>query len=216
MRRTQSWLLMIVFFSGCAIYRRAPIDRAAIERALHPPPIGALQIQANEIKHPLLAPVRLTPRSGLTPDQAAVLAVLINPAVRATRDRRGVAAAELLRAGILPNPQISGSVDFITGGTIVPGLVTSYGTGASWDLQALIQLGAKKAAARADVQSVDLDIAWDEWQIAQAAKLAVYRVVADEAQLARTREVDTRLQKNLAAVRQATEAHAQTEVDLAT
>jgi cobalt-zinc-cadmium efflux system outer membrane protein len=40
--------------------------------------------------------------------------------------------------------------------------------------------------------------------------------VADEAQLAHAREVDARLQKNLEVVRQATNAHEQTEVDLAT
>jgi hypothetical protein len=106
---------------------------------LQPPPIQALQIQASEIKHPLLAPVTFTPRAGLTPDQAAVLAVLINPSLRAMRDRRGVAMAELFQAGILPNPQISGSLDFVTGGTLTPELVTGYGIGASWDLQALIQ-----------------------------------------------------------------------------
>ena len=216
MRRLRLWPLVTVLVTGCAIYRRAPIDRATVERALQSPPVGALQIQAGEIKHPLLKPVQFTPHSGLTPDQAAVLAVLINPSVRATRDRRGVAAAELLQAGILPNPQISGSVDFVIGGTIVPGLGTGYGVGGSWDLQAVIQLGAKKAAARAGAQSVDLDIAWNEWQIAQGAKLTVYRVVADEAQLAHAREVDTRLQKNLDVVRRATNAHEQTEIDLTT
>ncbi len=172
-------------------------------------------MKASEIKHPLLAPVHFTPHRGLTPDQAAVLAVLINPSLRAARDRRAVATAELFVAGILPNPQVSGSVDFVTGGTITPDLQTGYGFGASWDLQALVQLGAKRAAARANVQSVDLDIAWTEWQTAEGAKLAIYRVVADEEQLARAREVDTRLKKNLDVVRQATRAHEQTEVDLA-
>jgi len=216
MPRFRPLLLVAVLFTGCAIYRRSPIDRLTIARELQPPPIRALQVQANAIKHPLLAPVQFTPGAGLTPDQAALLAVLINPSLRAMRDRRGVAAAELFQAGILPNPQISGSLDFVTGGTLTPGLITGYGAGASWDLQALIQLGAKKAAARANAQSVDLDIAWEEWQIAQSAKLTVYRVVADEAQLAHAREVDTRLQKNLDVVRRATNAHEQTEIDLTT
>ncbi|MGH8165237.1 MAG: TolC family protein, partial [Rhodanobacteraceae bacterium] len=201
--------------NSCAIYHRLPLDRFAITRALRPRSLGELQVAASEIQHPLLAPVKFTPRTGLTPDQVAVLAVLINPSLRAERDRRSVAAAELFQAGILPNPQINGSVDFVTGGTITPDLVTGYGWGASWDLQALIQLGANRAAARANVQSVALDIAWAEWQTAQGAKLAVYRVIADEEQLARAREADALLQKNLDAVRRATAAHEQTEVDLA-
>jgi cobalt-zinc-cadmium efflux system outer membrane protein len=214
MPRRQLALVVSLLLGGCAIYRRAPLDHDAVAHALRPPSLGALRVQAEEIKHPLLAPVKFTPHAGLTPDQAAVLAVLLNPSLRATRDRRGVAAAELFQAGILPNPQVSGSVDFVTGGTITPDLVTGYGVGASWDLQALIQFGAKRAAARANLQSVDLDVAWTEWQIAQGAKLVVYRVIGDEEQLARARQVDARLQKNLEVVRRATAAHEQTAIDL--
>ncbi len=210
-----SFALAALFLDGCAVYRALPLTHAGVERALRPPSLGKLQVAASEIKHPLLTPVKFTPHSGLTPDQAAVLAVLINPSLRAARDRRGVAAAELFVAGILPNPQVTGSVDFVTGGTIVPGLVTGYGFGASWDFQALIQLGAKRAAARANLESVALDLAYIEWQTAEAAKQTFYRVISDEAQLAYAREVDARLQKNLSVVRQATQAHEQTEVDLA-
>ncbi len=214
MRRTLFALVVSLCLGGCAVYRTAPLDRGAVADALRPPSLGKLQIAANEIKHPLLAPVRFIPHAGLTPDQAAILAVLLNPALRATRDRQGVAAAQLFQAGILPNPQVSGSIDFITGGTITPDLVTGYGIGASWDLQALIQLGAKRAAARAGLEAVDLEVAWAEWQIAEGAKLAVYRVIADEEQLARAQAVDARLQKNLGVVRQATAAHEQTAVNL--
>lgn len=208
--------LVSCVLGGCAIYHSLPLSPAAVVNALRKPEWAKLQVQASEIKHPLLAPVKLNPRAGLTPDSAAILAVLINPSLRATRDRRQVATAELFQAGILPNPQITGSADFVTGGAIVPGLVTGYGVGASWDLQALVQLGAKKAAARSNVDSVSLDIAWTEWQVAQGAKLAVYRVVADEAQLARANDVDARLSENLDTIRKAVNAHQKTELDLAT
>jgi len=210
------WLALLAEFSGCAFYHSLPLTGDAVANALRKPQWTTLQVQASEIKHPLLAPIRLNPRAGLTPDGAAVIAVLINPSLRATRDRRQIATAELFQAGILPNPQVTGSLDFVTGGTIVPGLLTGYGVGVSWDIQALIQLAAKKAAARAGVESIDLDIAWTEWQIAQAAKLAVYRVVSDEAQLARANDVDSRLSQNLETMRQAVSAHAKTELDLAT
>ncbi len=209
-------LALLAEFSGCAFYHSLPLTGDAVANALRKPQWATLQVQASEIKHPLLAPIRLNPRTGLTPDGAAVIAVLINPSLRAARDRHQVAAAELFQAGILPNPQVNGTLDFITGGTITPDLITGYGIGVSWDIQALIQLGAKKAAARAGAESVDLDIAWTEWQIAQAAKLAVYRVVSDEAQLARANDVDARLSKNLETMRQAVTAHAKTELDLAT
>jgi outer membrane protein, heavy metal efflux system len=108
-----------------------------------------VRVQASSIRHPLRAPVTLDLQAGLRPEDAAVVAVLINPALRAARDQRGIAAAQLLQAGILPNPQISGSLDYLLGGTLTPDLVTGYGFGASWDIQALIERGARKSAAGA-------------------------------------------------------------------
>ena len=64
-------------------------------------------MQAKEIKHPLLKPIDFDIRNGLSPDEAAVLAVIANPKLRASRDERQLAAAQLLQAGILPNPQFS-------------------------------------------------------------------------------------------------------------
>jgi len=40
-------------------------------------------------------------------DEAAAIALYSNPALRAIRDRRGLAAAPLVQAGILPNPVVS-------------------------------------------------------------------------------------------------------------
>jgi outer membrane protein TolC len=70
-------------------------------------------------------------------------------------------------------------------------------------------------AAASEAASVDLDIAWKEWQTAQAAKLAAYDVLALEGQLAAAREADSHLAENLAAVRRAVERHQKTLTDLA-
>jgi hypothetical protein len=129
-------------------------------------------------------------RRGLGPDQAAVLAVILNPKLRADRDRRGLAVAQLIQAGILPNPTISYTRDFVAGGS-TNGTVTAYGLTGSWDISALVSHGAKVAAARANVQAISLDVAWTEWQTAVAAKLALYRVVALEAELIRAKEISS-------------------------
>jgi hypothetical protein len=75
---------------------------------------------------PLFASVPLNLRRGLGPDQAAILAVILNPKLRADRDRRGLAVAQLIQAGILPNPTISYTRDFVAGGS-TKGTVTAYG-----------------------------------------------------------------------------------------
>ena len=161
----------------------------------------------------MLAPIDLHLEGGLTPDEAAVLAVIVNPTLHAIRDQRGTAAAALLQAGLLPNPVLSYGSDFINGG-FTSGTFNAYGATVSWDFEQLISHQAKTHAAELSAESVDLSVAWQEWQIAESAKLAVLDLIALQAQLAVLEEIDTRLNENLHTVKQAAAAGFQTAVDL--
>jgi outer membrane protein TolC len=212
-RRTiQAAILLLI--GGCATYRAVPLDDSAVQHRLAQPSEQQLQVRVNELHHPLLPAMKIDPAKGLTPDEAAVVAVVVNPALRAERDRRDLAQAALVQAGILPNPQISYNYDWVTGGNTA-GTVNAYGLGLSWDITSLISYDAKVKSASAAATSVDLDVAWQEWQIAEAAKTAVYDLLSLREQLALLREVDQRLAENLSLVRQATEKHMKTAVDLA-
>jgi outer membrane protein TolC len=112
----------------------------------------------------------------LTPRGAAVVAVLQNPALRAARSKRGVAAAQLLQAGILPNPQLSAGMDFPIAGS-TDGAVNAFSLGATWDITALISREQEQSAASHEAEAVDLEIAWQEWQAAMGAKLHAVRVL---------------------------------------
>ena len=92
--------------SGCATYSSMPLDRAVVDQQLAVPSATSLCVHAAEVHHPILAPIQLDLRNGLSPDEAAVLAVLLNPALRAERDRQAISIAQLLQAGILPNPTL--------------------------------------------------------------------------------------------------------------
>src|SRR5579872_6917778 len=94
--------------TGCAKYHAMPLTTARVENALAPPPAETLRVEAKALRHPLLPAVELDTTKGLSPDEAAVLAVLINPTLRAARTQRQASAAQLLQAGILPNPELSG------------------------------------------------------------------------------------------------------------
>lgn len=109
---------------------------------------------------------------GLTPDEAALLAVAANPDLRAARAARGVAEAQLVAAGILPNPQVAGSIDVPVRRTT--GAVTARSLGAAIDLLSVATRGAERDAARQGLHSVDLGLAWLEWQVAQSVRLRVY------------------------------------------
>jgi len=62
---------------------------------------------------------------------------------------------------------------------------------------------------------VDLDVAWQEWQIAVNARTAVYRVLGLDAQTARAREATSGLQQSTDTMRKAVDAHEKTVLDLA-
>ena len=76
-------LLPAVLAVGCAKYEPKPLTQPAIEQTLATPDAHALRVRVSEIHHPLLKPVPIELARGLTPDSAAVLAVVMNPQLRA-------------------------------------------------------------------------------------------------------------------------------------
>ena len=162
----------------------------------------AIRVEAKAIKHPILKPLSIDDKDGLSPEEAALIAVLVNPKLRALRDKKGVAVAQLLQAGILPNPQLSYSLEFPTGGDTL-GTVNAFGFGLGYDIKSLISGGPLTEAAKSHAGSVDLDVAWQEWQVAQAARQHVYRLVLLKKQLAVAEDGEKGLKKNRDAVKQA-------------
>jgi outer membrane protein TolC len=181
---------------------------------LAPPAANELQSKAGELRHPLLRPVAIDLQRGLTPDSAAILAVIANPSLRIIRDRHALASAQLLQAGLLPNPTLDFTLDPVTGGNTV-GAVTGYNIGVNWEVTALISHETKMAAARAGQQSARLDVAWQEWQVAQAAKKSAQDLLFLRKILAVTAAVDKRLAADAALIRKSVDAHEKTLLDLA-
>jgi cobalt-zinc-cadmium efflux system outer membrane protein len=174
----------------------------------------AVRVPTSRLQNQRLQPLLIDIRKGIGPDEAATIALYSNPALRAIRDRRGLAVAQLIQARILPNVVVSYARDYVTGGNTA-GAVTAYNFSAGWEFSALVPFLPKQTAARKNLGSVDLDIAWQEWQMAENARTAVYRVIAFAAQVARAREGNGGLQESTHTMRQAVEAHEKTVLDLA-
>ncbi len=204
------WLLAV--HAGCASYQMQPLTEEAVAKRLAAPDAADLRVEASQIKHPILKPVEIDERRGLAPDEAAILAVLINPRLRAERDRKQVSAAQLYQAGILPNPQFTGGLDFPVAGD-TQGAVNAYGLSLGYDLYALITRHAEIEAARLHGTSVAIDVAWMEWQVAEAAKLHTYRLYLLEKQFDIARKEEKGLQENFAAVRKAVQNGNMTLID---
>lgn len=205
------WLLIAE--TGCISYHEKPLTSAAVAGRLSVPDMAVLRVEARHLKHPVLKPVEIDEQRGLTPDEAAILAVLINPVLKGERDKKGVSAAQLYQAGILPNPQFSGSLDFAVAGP-TDGTVSAYGLSLGYDIYSLITRGAGIKAARLHGSSVALDVAWQEWQVAEAAKLHTYRLYLLERQLNVAKDEEKGLQENRNAIKQAVDLGDMTIIDL--
>jgi cobalt-zinc-cadmium efflux system outer membrane protein len=204
---------LLVVFAGCAGYRPMPLTPTTATRHLAPPDLEVISVQARSIVHPILRPIEFDASDGLSPDEAAIFAVLANPALRAERGRRGTACAQLLQAGLLPNPQLTYSMDFPTGGATA-GTINAFGLGLNWDVSSLVSHAARVDAAAMKPRMVVLDIAWKEWQAAENAKIAAYRRTSLVRQVELAREMDKRLLENLQVIRKAVKEGLKTELDL--
>uniref|UniRef100_UPI00267D4E33 TolC family protein n=1 Tax=Sphingomonas populi TaxID=2484750 RepID=UPI00267D4E33 len=134
---------------GCAPYTPLPLDRVP----------------------PLAPALTVLPETPLGLAQVTALALERDPDVRAVRARHGLADAQLLQSGILPNPMLNGAVLPLLSGI---GTVPAWSIGISQDIKALVTYRAKRRAAEYAARQVYADVLWQEWQVAgQARQLAV-------------------------------------------
>lgn len=177
--------LLVLLLSGCATYHAVPLPATA-DLAAAP----ALEVPVKTLHVPGLKPQPFDAANGLDMTEVVTLAVVNNPQLKAARMKAGVADAQLLQAGLLPNPQISPAFVHPTGGP--PPIANGYSFGLSQDLTALITRGAARARARAHRGEVNLQILWQEWQVAQRARQLFIRAHA-QAHLNRILQTQRRL-----------------------
>ncbi len=128
----------------------------------------------------------------LTLTEVGLIAVQNSPNLRAIWARRGVAQAQVIQAGLLPDPVLSGSYDVFLAG---PGITNAIGASLIGNVTALITLPAQRRAASKAAQQVDANTVWQEWQtISQAQSLVIDLV--EQARLLRS------LEQTLALLRQ--------------
>ncbi|MHB8972482.1 MAG: TolC family protein [Pirellulaceae bacterium] len=191
-----------------------PLTQQEVKDRLRPPAAGEVRVAAEQIAHPILRPMLFDPRDGFSPDEFAVLGVLVNPGLRGERDRQNLAVAQVIQARLLPNPQLSWTMDFPSGGTTA-GTVNANGLGVGWDITSLIGYSARVDAAAAQPVAVALDVAWLEWIVAESSKSAAYTLFGLRKQAALAEELDDHLRENRDVIRRAVNDGLKTELDLA-
>jgi outer membrane protein TolC len=151
--------------TACATYQSLPLDRH-----VH------LKHKLSELAH---AGVRID--QPLSVYDVAVLAVENNPDLIATRTQRGVARAQVLEAGLLPNPSISASYALVLNPDAAAGVIfESVAAAVTQDIQKTITMKGRLRSAQAAALQVDASVLWEEWQLISKTRLAVFDIVQGE------------------------------------
>ncbi len=162
---SRSWAAGVaVLLAGCATYSPLPLSgdpqlAASVDRLAHDQPLTA---------------------GPMTVDQVTALAVQNNPDLRAVRAQHGVAEAQLIQAGVLPNPQLSLAVLPLLAGL---GTTTAWNAALSFNFGALVTYRTRREAAQKTMQQVDADILWREWQLAGQVRLLAVDLIEGQRSL---------------------------------
>lgn len=131
---------------------------------------------------PDAAVAAVDPSQGLSPIEAAYLALSSNPGLKRARADLGIERVELRQAAVLPDPELAAGVGSPVAGA-GPDDRLAWSLGLSWEVTGSVGRGARRDVARRTGDSVRLDVAWQEWGVFQATRGAASDVAALSDQL---------------------------------
>lgn len=184
MRRSSPFLIAVVLaLGGCATYEPAPLAPLALLDELE-----QVRVDARRDGIALVGTARgFDPSNGLTDLEAASLALHLNPGLRALREEIGVARAQLVEAGYLPDPVIGWDAmnvvaDFTTERK---SSANSYVAGASlvWEVPRPDEIDAREAVAQGRLDEARAALVRVEWELVRDVRLAFVRLAAAQAGL---------------------------------
>ena len=172
-------ILLCALLSACATYQPLPLQTTV--QLNH----NLQQLQMDTSKHAELPGMwknsSVNIDDGLNEVEIVQLAVLNSPHLAAVQATRKDAQAQLIQAGLLPDPQFNLSADFPRSND--PALGTAYSFGLGFDLQSLMTRSARQSAATKQARTVYLQVLWQEWQIIQQARMLYRRALIQGRQL---------------------------------
>ena len=167
-----------LLLTGCASYQARPLP----EDSMLTENLQGLQYSIEKQQAAgLQQHHEINPADGLDLTEVAIIAVLNNPDLRAERAKQKVAGAQLFAAGLLPDPQVSASLDIPTGDTA--GTVNAWGLGLGYDIIPLITRQARITTEQQAQVQVNLNILWQEWQVMQQARSLAIRSTLEQSKL---------------------------------
>lgn len=183
MHRTFTLLIsgIITMFSGCASYQSLPLERQPrLKSSLQDLTIDTTRPEFQTLpdvwkQHPINL------NNGLDETEALLIAVANSPQLKAVRAQIHEAHAAMYASGLLPDPQLSISMDKTSDNNT--GLKTAENFGLGLDMQQIISRGARQDAASAQVSATYLHVLWQEWQVIQQTRMLWRRGWSQQQQL---------------------------------
>lgn len=151
--------MLCLLIASCATYHALPLPEK-------PNLAGNLSQLQQKLPAPGNEAIDIDPP--LTLNSIGLLAVLNDPELRSEWGQIDVAQAQLVQASLLPNPSATLAYGVLLGG---PGTAASYAASLSEDIAALVTYRARVDAAEAHAAEVNAEQLWQEWQVAQKARL---------------------------------------------
>lgn len=163
-------LIGAMTLGACATYAPSPLP-------LTPAPVpepATLSREGSALRHPRLAPLPIDLSRPMTPRAIGVLAVVTSPELKAARAKAGVARAQAFAARLLPDPVISLGIDKPISG---PDTLTALSAAIGFDTSSLYLAPVARAEADRATEQARLDLAWQEWAVAEQASTLAARIV---------------------------------------
>ena len=211
--RATPLLVVAAVATGCATYRPAPLDPRAELDALRDRDLTRFVVErAVPGQDGVPADHPFDPSDGLDEAEVVSVALTLNPDLRARRQEIGEARAQLIAAGLWPNPEAGVSWKAGVGGA----------SGYSVDADALFELlrpgerAARRSAAAAQLDAVRADVVAEEFKTAAQVRAQRLQVLAAD-QLVSLLDEDLGLRRNaLDLVRRRRELGEGTALDVST
>lgn len=184
---------------GCATYHALPLPHTQnlssrlsnLHTAVPAPRAGAASRRINIAKP-------------LSIDDIGLLAVLNDPALRSERGSLRLAQAGLVQASLLPNPSGNFTFEALVGGLGTSGWAASL----TEDVKSILTYHTRVKSARFALGQVNADLLWQEWQAAQQARVLALQLYWGGRSITLARRELGLLNREVRAVRAATEAGA--------
>jgi outer membrane protein, heavy metal efflux system len=188
-----------VLVGGCALYHPLPLART-------PDLAGGVSALRTEVppSRPGEPSRRIATDGPIAIDDVGLLAVLNDPGLRAEQGQFDVAQAGLLQSSLLPNPSASVSYGALLGGA--GGFAPAWTASLTEDVKSILTYHTRVKSARFQSQQVNADLLWQEWQVAEKARLLALDIYYGGQSLELSRRERDLLDREVREVQRATKA----------